>query len=423
MAKGKGGPPIGSLNVLLNLNSAKFNKGLRQAGKRLGRFASNLGRSLVNVTKWGAAMGTVAVGSLAVITARTMAAIDAQKKWADRIGISTEGLAGLEHAAALTGLSVQNLRTGLQRSEASAGTGEALKTLRELGVDVRKLNALSPDQQFMAIAEAMKQVKLRGDQVRHTVKIFDMEAAGLVNTLTKGEAFLRDTQLEAQKLGLALTRVDAERVEAATDAVTRLKAIFKGAANILAVTLSPYIKAFSDDLSNLGTRILPRLRSSFERAFTSMAIYIGIVADTLQDAVWRILQFSEVSGKFMRWVDKWTGVAGMGAKGGMQTLFGRGAPEWARRPAETHPGVFGGLPAANVALVQDAMQQMLLGGRPSERIQDALLEAKRIALTPAAGPGGGAAGNAPMTRRQGDELISVVNRWMRMLTAANGRLD
>ena len=118
----------------------------RSVGKGLTKL-----RGAVNSTqgRFAQLAGVAGLGAL-VQTSRT--AVDELGKVSDKLGISTERLAGLQHAAELTGNSTRNLNLGLQRmvrrvAEAAEGTGEAQNALAELGLDAKELAQLSPDHQ------------------------------------------------------------------------------------------------------------------------------------------------------------------------------------------------------------------------------------------------------------------------------------
>ena len=296
MAKGGGKGRIGSLSVALSLNSAAFDAAVKRTRRTLRRWNSNFGQLIGRVAKFGTALGVGGVGALTIFTRRAMKSIDETAKWSDRVGIATEKLTGLEHAATLTGVSVRQLRTGLQRmtrriSEASVGTGEARGVLAELGFEVEKLNRLSPDEQFRAIAEAMKNTKLRGDQVRQTVKIFDMEAAGLVNTLRLGTEGLDRMEREARMLGRSFSRVDAAQVEDAVNAIEELKAVFGGAWNILAIKLAPMITEVAKRFTAAGVAG-KGIGGAMRDGFAPALIFIGKIADAID---WLIRKFAAVS--------------------------------------------------------------------------------------------------------------------------------
>ena len=92
----------------------------------------------------GAILTAVGVGGLGALIKSSLAVGDALGKTADKLGTTTEALAGLRHAADLTGVSNKTLDTSMQRltrrlSEAKAGTGAAVKGLDALGLSAEYL--------------------------------------------------------------------------------------------------------------------------------------------------------------------------------------------------------------------------------------------------------------------------------------------
>jgi len=173
------------------------------------------------------ALIAVGVAGFGFLIKKSMDATDALGKMADKIGIGTAELGGLRHAAELTGVATNTLDMGLQRmvrrvSEAASGSGEAKDALIELGLSAKALNALSPDQQFRKIADAMEGVAGQGEKVRLAMRLFDTEGVALVNTLKGGSAALIKMESEAERLGLRLSRGLVKGVEKANDAITVL---------------------------------------------------------------------------------------------------------------------------------------------------------------------------------------------------------
>lgn len=195
----------------------------------------------------GAAFGT------AFVAAYSKAAVDVDKlaKTASKLGVGTEQLAGLRHAAELTGVSVETADMALQRmtrrvAEAAQGTGEAVKALDELNIDAEKLVDLPIDEQFAIISDAMAGVENQADRVRLAMKLFDSEGVSLVNTMALGSAGLRDAAEEARMFGVAISSIDAGQVEAANDEMTRVKRIFEGVSTQIAVQFAPIVGALTN---------------------------------------------------------------------------------------------------------------------------------------------------------------------------------
>ena len=115
---------LGSLVVDLRTNSAKFNQGMNNATRKLGNFR----KSVLNVRT--AVVALAGAGGMGALVKSSLDAVDALAKTSQKLGITTEALAGLRHAAELTGVKTQTLDMAIQRmtrrvAEAAAGTGEA----------------------------------------------------------------------------------------------------------------------------------------------------------------------------------------------------------------------------------------------------------------------------------------------------------
>jgi hypothetical protein len=215
---------------------------------------SALKRSALGVTS------AIASALAAVSGVSSFKSIDALAKTADKLGLATEALISLRHAADQTGVGANTLDMALQRmtrriAEAAQGTGEAKDALRELGLGARALASMSPDEAFKEIAGAMKEVDSQSDKVRLAFKLFDSEGVNLVNTLALGKSGLNEMASEADSLGMTLSRIDAHKVEEAGDAISRAISFVEGLVNKIVVTLSPAVTDIANAFVNLGTAI------------------------------------------------------------------------------------------------------------------------------------------------------------------------
>ena len=149
---------LGKISVNLTASTARFEKGLARARKRARAFGRSIGRMGARAAKFGAVAGGVAVTGLAYMTSRAMSSIDATAKLSDRIGITTERLAGLRHAAEITGAGAATMDKSLQfmaktLGEAETGIGEGKQALEKLGLSLDALLGKRPDEQFALLAE------------------------------------------------------------------------------------------------------------------------------------------------------------------------------------------------------------------------------------------------------------------------------
>jgi hypothetical protein len=246
---------LSTLVIDLKGNSAHFQKELQQANRKSKSFAKKVRANSATVVKSLGTIGTVGAVALGAIYKQSSANIDALAKQADKLGMTTRALGGLHHAADLTGVSSKALNKGLldmtvKIQDATKGMGEGKEAIKELGLDANELAKMSPDKAFIAISEAMKGVEHHGNKVAIAYDLFGAKGVDLLNTLAMGEVALNKAAKEAEILGLALNRVDAAKVEAANDAMTRSAGVVTGLGNTITVSLAPYVKAISDEFYN-----------------------------------------------------------------------------------------------------------------------------------------------------------------------------
>lgn len=274
---------LGAVKVKIEADSSGLESGMKRASSSLRRGASELRQSANQFAKWGAAAAGAAAVAGAAIYKATSRSIDQLAKTSDRLGIATERLSELRFAAEQTGVAANTLDMGLQRmtrriSEAAQGSGEAKDALKELGLSAQALARMSPDEQFRQIAEAMQGVSNQGDRVRLAMRLFDSEGVALVNTLKGGTEALDAFSEEAQQLGISISRVDAAKVEAANDAMNRVKMAASGAAQSFTVELAHAVEAVSNQIADAAKEaggMNEVIRSGLDKVVAA----VGVVAD------------------------------------------------------------------------------------------------------------------------------------------------
>lgn len=250
-----------TIEIKLDAQTAALKKGFadaRQSVDKLGaglsgKVAAGMAKFHVGLMAVKSALGAIQGGINAVLGA--MGQMDATQKFADRIGVSADALTVLNFAAEQTGASSETMQMALQRmtrriSEAAQGSGEAVKALQELGLSAEYLATLSPDQQFGAIADAMKNVSGQGDKVRLAMKLFDSEGVALVNTLAAGSDGLNQFGAEAESLGMLLG--DQRRgIEVANDAINRMKKAWGALVQQVAIAVAPALAKIADAIASI----------------------------------------------------------------------------------------------------------------------------------------------------------------------------
>jgi hypothetical protein len=175
-------------------------------------------------------------------------------KLSARLGVSAEALSEYRFVAERSGVSFQGLTKSWQRfavgiGDAVNGTGEAKDALVDLGIDAQKLAELPLDKQFEAVAAAMS--RLTNDTERTTIaaKLFGQRGVELLQVMENGADGIRQLREEAVAAGLSMSGEAADAAEEYADAVTDLKASFKGFSETLVLDAAPALTTLVESLS------------------------------------------------------------------------------------------------------------------------------------------------------------------------------
>ncbi|MFT3786082.1 MAG: hypothetical protein QM770_07945 [Tepidisphaeraceae bacterium] len=257
--------------------------GVQRAKASLMSLAS-AGRSVVSSLTSGFGLVSLALGALGGYSLTSLIkssndAIDANAKLSDRLGITTEALAGLQHAGKLAGTSSEDLTGALEKmlrntAEAAQGAGPAADAFKRLGISADEVASMQSDQAFGLIADKLNSVQNVAERASLSMDIFGRSGQALGPLLDIGSKGIADARAEAEKLGLTFSRVDAAKVEAANDAWTKVGEAVTGVSNIVSVQLAPYLEVAANkllDVATAGEGIGPKVLNAFEWVTTAIA--------------------------------------------------------------------------------------------------------------------------------------------------------
>lgn len=249
---------IGSLLVRLGMNSAAFDKGLRRSRKNLSGFQRGIAGVSASLKRMAVIAGTaLAAVALKRMVRSSMETIDATAKLSDRLGITTQDLQRLQHAAGVYGTTTTELNKSLEimsrrLGESMAGTGEAIRGLKLLGLTAKELVTAGPAEAFKIVAERTRQLATQAEKAAAAYYLFGRSGAKLVNMLSIGRRGLERYGREMDRIGV-YTRAQAAWVEEANDAMGRLNDRAKVAADTIAIALSPAIVSVTASLERWAT--------------------------------------------------------------------------------------------------------------------------------------------------------------------------
>lgn len=243
---------LGGTVVNLGMNTDKFKKGIGSAQSGLKSFASGATALLNPITIGLAAMtaGAVAAGgALWGITNRISGLAGIADK-AVQTGLSGEFLQRLGYAADQSGVSIETLTGGVKKLTIAIGNGDA-KPFEEIGLSLKDLQALSPDQQFMKVAEAIGKIPTAAGRAAAAVKIFGKSGIDMTGLFAGGLDDINKLLTEAKAIGIGVSEEDLKRAAIADDAFQRMKASFGALIDKVSVVFAPALTDIADKITGM----------------------------------------------------------------------------------------------------------------------------------------------------------------------------
>lgn len=252
---------IGSAALMLTTDNSKLEAGLKKAGGTITAWTTKIGNG-VSFTATGA-MGALAAGlksGFDLFKGSFMSSldqIDKISKASRKIGIGSEGLGGLAHAAELSDVSFEQLGVGLKNlnknlSLAATGSETAQAMFERLGLDSAALKAMPMEKALGMIADKIKNLKDPADRARIAMEIFGKSGVDMLPMLLDGSKNLEQMADEAKKFGKSFNDAAGLEIEKFNDNLTRAKGIFAGVTNQIATALIPVLNSLGEEFDLTG---------------------------------------------------------------------------------------------------------------------------------------------------------------------------
>ena len=263
---------IGALRVNLGLDTAEFQKGSKKAANDLAQMKTRFLAVAGVATAFGTALGAAAL--------KGAAGIDRVAKEARRLDASIGGFRALQMAAEEAGVPLEAITGSVQtmnRELAKGGTGTTA-ALTALGLVAADLQGLDADKQIALIADQIEAMGLTGGETSAVLQGLGIRSKEFILAVSDGGEVIRSARADIDDYGLALSAVDATRIEVANDAIGRLGLIGQYASEQLALRVVPALgqmaQAMTDSLREGGLLrgVIDGLVANLER----MTTYIGV---------------------------------------------------------------------------------------------------------------------------------------------------
>jgi hypothetical protein len=250
-----GGIRAGKAYVELSLQD-KFTKAIDAAAKKL----KDVGQTITNIGKATLGVGSAITAPLLIAAQRFASMGDEMNKASQRTGVGVQALIGLKYAAELSAASVEDLESGLKKMskaifQAETGNKEAERSLASIGLAVSDLKGLTPDEQFLKIADSLSKVDDAGARAALAMEIFGKGGTQLLPLMANGADGIRALQKRAEELGLTFGKEDAEAAtkfhDILEDVWKQLQAVTFQAGAAVAQALQPFADAATRVLASV----------------------------------------------------------------------------------------------------------------------------------------------------------------------------
>jgi hypothetical protein len=215
---------LGELVVRIKADAAPLESAMRNARGAVESGSAQMRTSLNGLKDaFRELLPAATVAGLVEFGHQTFEAADRINDLALRTGFAGSSLSALETPLKQSGSSLEEFSGAINRmnnmiGEAAKGNQDAIKAFDGLGLSIRKLQAMSPEQQFYAIAEALAQVKDQGRQTESGMNIFGRTFASILPTIKESHGELGKLVTQIKAAGGALTEDELKRIDEWGDA-------------------------------------------------------------------------------------------------------------------------------------------------------------------------------------------------------------
>lgn len=244
----------------LGLDASGFTKGSREARKELGLMEKGVGSLKGQLLSLAVAAGA-GIG-LAKLAGDALEFADSVQKVHDQTGLAVETIQFLRIAADQTGGSVEGLASmvsKMQRQIVEAGTNKTLqKNFRDMGLEIDALRAMSPDDQFKTIADAIAGISDPAMQATAAVAAFGKAGADSIPQLEAISSKAGEIESALARIGGPVSAEAIAAVDALGDSTSLTKTALTNMATELLSEVAPACVSFLETVQMVvgGLRVL-----------------------------------------------------------------------------------------------------------------------------------------------------------------------
>lgn len=216
---------IGDMVAHLGIDNSNFKRGLSQSRSLLSAFTGGVAGLMSPMT--AAFAGLAGAGGVGMLVKSSFQSVDALTELGSTFGKSAAEMAGWQHAAKLSSLSMDQLIAGIHK-------------LQKENVNIFEL------------ADRVASISDPAARAALAMQYLGESGGKFLPLLQGGSAAIREMVQEGSQLS-GLEGLDVSKIEAANDALTRSQAAIAGVGNMLAIELAPWIESAAVEMQSLGS--------------------------------------------------------------------------------------------------------------------------------------------------------------------------
>lgn len=210
---------LAELIIKIKADASGLERELKKAGQATATAATGMQRSMNSVaSSFRALIPALGVGALVAFGRSAFNAADRLNDLSQRTGILGSTLSALNIPLLQSGSNVEEFSASINRmnnmiGEASKGLSQdAVNAFDVLGLSVLKLKALSPEQQFFEIADALGKMENQADMTNAGMAIFGRSFASLIPLIKDSKGNLAEFIAKIKEADGALSEAELSKI-------------------------------------------------------------------------------------------------------------------------------------------------------------------------------------------------------------------
>lgn len=211
-------------------DSSSLEKAARAGVKHVTSLGSAVADASAKLLGLGAGAAVAAGAAIASLGRASAANIDGQAKLAAGLGTTTTSVQKLAFQAELSGTSIDVVGKAFKRlqrlqGDAAKGGKEAQDAFKALGINLERLDGLTPDQLFGTVIAVLGSMRDKSERAAAANKVFAESWQGLIPFIEGFEATTKRAADVFDGLSLGVSQEEAASVESLNDALTESQTI------------------------------------------------------------------------------------------------------------------------------------------------------------------------------------------------------